>query len=133
MMALRPERKEVLMSQDCNQTDSCEINLIHNDIVEELKSKLLNDEISYNLAEFFKIFGDLTRVKIIHALSLKEICVCDIAALLGISQSAVSHQLKVLRQFKLVKPRREGKMVYYSLSDEHVRHIFNEGLIHINE
>lgn len=121
------------MSINEQETDNCEVNIVHNDIVEYVKSKLLDYDKAYSLSEFFKIFGDTTRVKIIHAISLKEMCVCDISALLGVSQSATSHQLKVLRQFRLVKLRKEGKMVYYSLSDEHVRNIFNEGITHIEE
>ena len=121
------------MIKQRSNIDTCEVNVINKDVVQELSMQLLSEENSYNLSEFFKIFGDMTRVKIIHLISIREICVCDIAALLGISQSSASHQLKVLRQFKVVKPRKEGKMVYYSLSDEHVRHIFIEGLTHVNE
>jgi ArsR family transcriptional regulator len=85
------------------------------------------------LAELFKIFGDSTRIKIICALFEAEMCVCDIAALLKMTQSAVSHQLRVLKTSRLVKHRREGKVIYYSLDDEHVKNIFNQGLEHITE
>ena len=87
----------------------------------------------YDLAELFKVFGDSTRIKIIWALDEAEMCVCDIAFLLNMTQSAISHQLRVLKQAELVKSRREGKIVFYSLEDEHVKQIFDQGLIHISE
>lgn len=92
-----------------------------------------DDETLYDLAELFKIFGDTTRVKILCALLTNEMCVCDMAALLGVTQSAVSHQLRMLKQARLVKFRKEGKVVYYSLADDHVKTIFDQGLTHINE
>jgi len=92
-----------------------------------------NEEVLFNLAELFKIFSDSTRVKILWALDESELCVCDISVLLNMTQSAISHQLKVLKQVNLVKSRREGKIVYYSLSDDHVKNIFNQGMIHISE
>lgn len=85
------------------------------------------------LAEFFKVFGDPTRLRIIQALQHGELCVCDLAALLGMRQSAVSHQLKMLRQARLIRPRREGKIVWYALDDDHVAAIFATGLSHISE
>jgi ArsR family transcriptional regulator len=91
------------------------------------------EETLYDLAELFKVFGDSTRIKILWALDEAEMCVCDIAFLLNMTQSAISHQLRVLKQTNLVKNRREGKVVYYSLDDDHVRKIFDQGLIHINE
>ncbi|MCR6544280.1 metalloregulator ArsR/SmtB family transcription factor [Dehalobacterium formicoaceticum] len=90
------------------------------------------EEILIDLAELFKIFGDSTRIKIICALFTSEMCVCDIAALLEMNQSAISHQLRILKQARLVKYRREGKVVYYSLDDEHVQRIFDCGLVHLN-
>lgn len=113
--------------------DLCKCLVIHNDIIERVKGNILKEEESYNLAELFKVFGDNTRVKIIQALSLDEMCVCDISYLLHMSQSAISHQLKVLRTAKLVKARREGKIAYYSLDDDHIEEIFKLGLIHIRE
>jgi DNA-binding transcriptional ArsR family regulator len=86
-----------------------------------------------DLADLFKMFGDSTRVKIISALLNTEMCVCDIAALLGMSKSAISHQLRSLRQTKLVKFRRDGKTVYYSLDDDHVKTIFAQDLLHVSE
>ena len=113
--------------------DRCEETVIHPDIVEELKNELLTEQKAFDLSEFFKIFGDLTRIKIVQLLSLQELCVCDIATILNISQSSTSHQLKILRQFGVAKPRKEGKMVYYSISDEHIKNIFTNGLQHISE
>ncbi len=91
------------------------------------------DETLYDLADLFKVLGDTTRIKILCALFQAEMCVCDISALLGMTQSAISHQLRVLKQARLVKYRKEGKVVYYSLDDEHVESIFDKGLIHISE
>jgi DNA-binding transcriptional ArsR family regulator len=91
------------------------------------------DGILLDLADLFKVFGDSTRVKILCALQHSEMCVCDIAALLGMTKSAISHQLRVLRQTRLVKHRRDGKVVYYSLDDEHVGNVFAQGLLHVRE
>ncbi|MEA4932421.1 MAG: metalloregulator ArsR/SmtB family transcription factor [Lawsonibacter sp.] len=111
----------------------CEENLIHQGMVEQVRSLLPEDEVLYDLAELFKIFGDSTRVKILYALLEAELCVCDIAKLMEVSQSAVSHQLRVLKASKLVKFRREGKTVFYSLADEHVIRILSQGMEHILE
>ena len=91
------------------------------------------DEALFDVSDLFKMFADSTRIKIISALVNEEMCVCDIAALLNMNQSAISHQLRSLRQTKLVKYRREGKVVYYSLDDDHVRDILNTGLAHVGE
>ena len=111
----------------------CSCELIHENIIENVRQKMPQEEKLYDLAELFKVFGDTTRVKIISALFEAELCVCDIAELLTMSPSAISHQLRVLRQARLVKHRKEGKVVFYSLDDEHIKHIFNEGLAHILE
>lgn len=116
-----------------NIIEKCSCNIIHNDIVEKVKKTLPKDEILYDVAEFFKVFGDSTRIKIICALFESEMCVCDLAALLNVSQSAISHQLKTLKSARLVKYRRDGKVIYYSLDDEHVKHVFDEGLRHVTE
>lgn len=113
--------------------DRCEETVVHKDIVEKLKKELLTEQQSYSLSEFFKIFGDLTRIRIVELLSLQELCVCDIATILNISQSATSHQLKILRYFGVAKPRKDGKMMYYSITDEHIKNIFINGLEHISE
>lgn len=111
----------------------CEEIEVHEDAVEQVRSQLPQDEVLYDLAELFKIFGDSTRVKILYALLEAELCVCDIAKLMDVSQSAVSHQLRVLKGSKLVKFRREGKTIYYSLADEHVFRILSQGMEHILE
>ena len=111
----------------------CKCSIIHGELVEEVRKKMPQEERLYDLAELFKVFGDTTRVKIISALFEAELCVCDIAELLCMTQSAISHQLRVLRQARLVKYRKEGKVVFYSLDDEHIKDIFNQGLAHILE
>lgn len=111
----------------------CEETEVHEGAVEQVRSQLPQDEVLYDLAELFKIFGDSTRVKILYALLEAELCVCDIAKLMDVSQSAVSHQLRVLKGSKLVKFRREGKTLYYSLADEHVFRILSQGMEHILE
>ncbi|MCB2293060.1 metalloregulator ArsR/SmtB family transcription factor [Clostridium algoriphilum] len=111
----------------------CNCSTIHEDIVEKVKKLIPQEETLYDLAELFKVFGDSTRIKILCVLFETEMCVCDIAALLNMTQSAISHQLRVLKNARLVKYRREGKVVYYSLDDQHVQQIFNQGLIHIKE
>ena len=116
-----------------NKVESCSCNIIHKDVVEEVKDKLPQEEILYDLAELFKVFGDSTRIKIICSLFESEMCVCDLSALLNISQSAISHQLRVLKSSRLVKFRRAGKVIYYSLDDEHIKQIFDAGLHHITE
>ena len=111
---------------------NCDCTIIHQDVVEQVKGKMPPEEKLYDLAELFKVFGDSTRIKIVWALFEAEMCVCDIAFLLNMSQSAISHQLRVLKQARLVKRRREGKVIYYSLDDEHIEHIFNQGMDHIS-
>lgn len=113
--------------------ERCDCDVIHEGVVAAVKERMPEEETLYDLAELFKIFGDSTRIKILWALEEAEMCVCDIAYLLNLTQSAVSHQLRILKQSNLVKSRREGKIVYYSLSDEHVKQIFEQGLSHINE
>lgn len=106
---------------------------VHEDIVERVNQVMPGEEELFDLAELFKVFGDSTRVKILFVLFESEMCVCDIAQLLGMTQSAISHQLQVLKKSKLVKYRREGKTVFYSLADEHVRTILGQGMEHITE
>lgn len=121
------------MTEKFNLIERCDCNVIHEDIVNQVRDRMPQEESLYDLAQLFKVFGDLTRIRILWALNESEMCVCDIAVLLDMTQSAISHQLRVLKQTNLVKNRREGKVVYYSLVDEHVRQIFDQGLIHINE
>lgn len=115
------------------EIDICSENIVNRNRIDYIKDKLPEEETLYDLAELFKVFGDTTRIKIICALYKGELCVCDIASLLNMTQSAVSHQLRTLKANRLVKFRREGKSVYYSLDDEHIMKIFNEGLNHVNE
>ena len=119
------------MSDDNIKADCCESNVIHEDIVKKVRQYMPKEDMLYDLADLFKIFGDSTRIKILYALFASEMCVCDIAALLNLNQSAISHQLRVLKDARLVKNRRDGKVVYYSLDDDHVKQIFDQGLAHI--
>lgn len=113
--------------------DINDITIIDKEKVDKLKNSLLGDDFIINMAELFKVFGDSTRVKIISVLLEDELCVCDIANIINATQSAVSHQLRILKQAKLVKYRKEGKVVYYSLDDEHVREIYKKGRDHVEE
>jgi DNA-binding transcriptional ArsR family regulator len=106
---------------------------LHAEIVRKVKRSMPAEGSLFRLADFFKVFGDFTRMKILFALYSSEMCVYDIAALLGMQQSAVSHQLRVLKQAGLVKYRKAGKVVYYSLEDEHVQEIFQQALVHLQE
>ena len=103
------------------------------ELLERVETDMPDEESLYDLAELFKVFGDTTRIRILYVLFESEMCVCDIAELLHMTQSAISHQLRLLKQFKLVKNRRDGKTVYYSLADDHVRLIINAGREHIEE
>lgn len=111
----------------------CDCNIIHEDAVKETAALMPPEHKVYDLADFFKMLGDSTRMKILWALELHELCVCDLSALLNMTKSAVSHQLKALRQAKLVRCRKEGKNVYYMLADSHVRMIIEMGVQHIDE
>mgnify|MGYP001012213976 FL=1 len=102
-------------------------------ITDEVRDSIPEEEILYDLADLFKIFGDTTRIKILYALRESELCVCDIAQVLNMTQSAISHQLKILKQSKLVKYRREGKTIFYSLADSHVLTIIDQGMEHLAE
>ena len=113
--------------------DRCDCNIIHEDLIIKVRSKLPEREALNKLGDFFKVFGDPTRISILSALAESEMCVCDIAYLLGMTQSAISHQLRVLKQARLVKNRKEGKVVYYTLDDDHVKLIIEMGLTHIHE
>lgn len=115
------------------QNPSCDCDVIHEDAVNEVRSMMQDDEVYVQLASLYKMFGDSTRIRILHALELQEMCVCDLAVLLGVTKSAVSHQLKALKLANLVKFRREAQIVYYSLADDHVKKIIDIGLEHLNE
>ncbi|MBF1045570.1 MAG: helix-turn-helix domain-containing protein [Peptostreptococcus sp.] len=111
----------------------CQEYFLHEDRLEDAREGSPTEEMVYDLVELFKVFGDVTRVKIIYALLESEMCVCDIASLLDMTQSAISHQLRVLKKARLVKFRKEGKTVFYSLDDQHIDKIFSFGLDHIKE
>ena len=113
--------------------DACEIQFVDEGKVENVRRAMKSAEAIGLLAETFRILGDPTRIKIAFALSKEELCVCDIANLLGVSQSAVSHSLRTLRQMKLVRFRKEGKIAYYTLDDEHIANLFDEGFRHVEE
>ncbi len=115
------------------ESEICEFLHVHEDIVERVKDKTPPEEELMDLADLFKIFADTTRIKILYLLFESEMCVCDISRLLSMQQSAISHQLRILKDSKLVKARRSGKTVFYSLADEHVRTIIGNGMEHIEE
>jgi len=111
----------------------CDYMHAHPELVEQVKSQMPPEEELYDLADLFRVFGDTTRIKILYVLFESEMCVCDIAQLLGMTQSAISHQLRILKQSRLIKFRREGKTVFYSLADDHVRTIIGQGADHLAE
>lgn len=115
------------------EVECCDVTCVHNQIIEAVKEKMPAEELLKELADFYKVFGDATRIKILCVLLRSEMCVCDLAEMLGMTQSAISHQLRVLKQMKLVKNRREGKTVYYSLADGHIQNIISQGMEHIME
>ena len=118
---------------DPNGVERCDEHCTHGEIIRKVEPDMPEEEKLYDLAELFKIFGDSTRIRILYVLFEAEMCVCDIAEVLSMTQSAISHQLRLLKQAKLVKNRREGKTVYYSLADDHVRTIIDQGMEHIEE
>lgn len=119
--------------EDRYNVECCDFIHAHEDVVEKVRQELPGEDTLYDLTELFRIFGDSTRVRILYVLFESEMCVCDIAALLGLTQSAVSHQLRALKNVRLVKSRREGKTVFYSLADDHVKTIIDQGLEHVRE
>ena len=113
--------------------ESCEVHEVHENLLKIVNEKMPEETELYDLAELFKVFGDSTRMRILFVLFEAEVCVCDLAEALNMTQSAISHQLRILKQNKLVKSRREGKSVFYSLADDHVRTIVDQGREHIEE
>ena len=113
--------------------ECCDFIHAHEGIVEQVRETLPGEDTLYDLTELFRIFADSTRVRILYVLFESEMCVCDIAALLGMTQSAISHQLRALKNARLVKSRRDGKTVFYSLADEHVKTILDQGIEHVTE
>ncbi len=116
-----------------NEVPGCEFMHIHEDVVKKVEEAMPVTEELFDLAELFKIFGDSTRIKILYVLFEAEMCVCDIAQILNMTVSAISHQLRILKQARLVKFRKEGKSVFYSLADEHIKKIIDNGMEHIKE
>lgn len=115
------------------QAECCDFICAHENIIAKVQKAMPTEDVLYNLTELFRIFGDSTRVRILYVLFESEMCVCDIAQLLQMTQSAISHQLRALKAVRLVKSRREGKTVFYSLADSHVQTIINQGLEHVAE
>jgi len=116
-----------------NEEDKCSCRCIHEDRIDRARESALNNDDNSHLSQLFKAMGDTTRLRIIYALDREEMCVCDLAVLLGITESAVSHQLRFLRQLHLVTNRREGPILYYRLDDDHVGQLVRLGLEHIRE
>lgn len=111
----------------------CEVNVIHEDVLARVKARIPDEDPVYEVSELFKVFGDSTRARIICALNIEEMCVCDLAALLNMTQSAISHQLRLLKVSRIVKSRKQGRVVYYSLDDAHIGQIFAMAFEHIME
>lgn len=116
-----------------NDVEHCEHHELHKDLISKIMNRLPEEDELYDLAELFKVFGDSTRIRILSVLFGEELCVCDLAEVLGMNQSAISHQLRILKNARLVKSRRDGKQVFYSLADDHVSTIIAMGLEHIEE
>ncbi len=116
-----------------DNVEKCDFLCVHEEVVEKVHAHMPEEEKLFDLAEFFKVFGDTTRIRILYVLMCAEMCVCDLAQILEMSQSAISHQLRILKQMQLVKNRREGKSVFYSLADGHIKAILSQGLEHIEE
>ena len=128
---MRTERERIEMEE--LTLELCEATEIHEDLLKAVRDTMPEETELYDLAEMFKVFGDSTRIRILFVLFEAQVCVCDLAQALGMTQSAISHQLRILKQNKLVKSRREGKSVFYSLADDHVRTIIEMGREHIEE
>lgn len=128
---MRTERERIEMEE--LTLELCEATEIHEDLLKAIRDTMPEETELYDLAELFKVFGDSTRIRILFVLFEAQVCVCDLAQALGMTQSAISHQLRILKQNKLVKSRREGKSVFYSLADDHVRTIIEMGREHIEE
>lgn len=116
-----------------HENETCDYLHVHDEIVSDVNEQMPSEDVLFDLSELFKVFGDSTRIRILYCLFVSEMCVCDIATLLNMTQSAISHQLSVLKRNKLVKSRREGKTVFYSLADGHVRTMLDQGVEHVTE
>lgn len=144
LFAVLPNKEGVFVATGCLEMENsmekmkceeliCETEEIHEELVKLVNESMPDENELYDLAELFKVFGDSSRIRILFVLFEAEVCVCDLAATLNMTQSAVSHQLRILKQNKLVKSRREGKSIFYSLADGHVRTIIDQGREHIEE
>lgn len=118
---------------DYEKAEACEFMCLHAQVVDKVREVMPSEEKQYELAELFSMFADTTRIRILYALFEAEMCVCDLANLLGMSQSAISHQLALLKRARLIRPRRDGRSVFYSLADSHVRTMLDQGMEHVNE
>ena len=121
------------MSMTGEPIDVCEVSVIHEDVLARVRAKMPDETPVYEVSELFKVFGDSTRARIICALNVEEMCVCDLAALLGMSQSAISHQLRLLKGARIVRSRKQGRVVYYALDDTHIGQIFAMAFDHVME
>ncbi len=130
---IKYQEKVRYMKENRAEIECCETHHVHENLVHQIEDGMPSETVMESLAEFYKVFGDTTRIKILCVLFQSELCVCDLAEVTGMTQSAISHQLRVLKQMKLVKNRREGKTVYYSLADSHIQSILNQGMEHIAE
>ena len=126
-------RRAAPTAEDLYNVERCDLVCTHEEIIERVRAELPDEDTLYDLTELFRVFGDSTRMRILYLLFASEMCVCDMAALLGLTQSAVSHQLRALKNVRLVKARRDGKTVFYSLADDHVKTIIDQGLEHVRE
>ena len=127
------KEQKTLVKEQSAVAEVCQVNCEHPDIIAKVNAKMPGEDVLYDLADLYKVFGDSTRIKILSVLSVAEMCVCDIAKLLDMNQSAISHQLRVLKNNRLIKNRRAGKQVFYSLDDHHVLGIIEQGLEHVQE
>ena len=120
-------------SSEKNMVETCEVPVIHEDVLARVREKMPAEEPVYEVSELFKVFGDSTRARIICALNIEQMCVCDLSALLNMTQSAISHQLRLLKVSRIVKSRKQGRVVYYSLDDAHIGEIFAMAFDHVME
>lgn len=121
------------MKQNDEKLEACGFIHVHEELVKKVDGTIPDEESLYDLADFFKVFADSTRIKILYVLLCSEVCVCDLAQILNMNQSAISHQLRTLKQMDLVRSRRDGKTIFYSLADDHIKSILSQGMEHISE
>ncbi|MBR4166110.1 MAG: winged helix-turn-helix transcriptional regulator [Lachnospiraceae bacterium] len=128
---MRNFEEKLILPQE--PVEVCAFLHVHEDLVKKVQESIPDEEDLYSLADFFKVFADSTRIRILYVLLCSETCVCDIAQLLGMTQPAISHQLRILKQMNLVRARRDGKTIFYSLADDHIASILSQGMEHIKE